>query len=845
MNLDLISDSDWISVINGEREVQFEFLALQLFLANLRHRLQTQAICVEGCIRELKSFYAKFSRLPMAEKDFAKIANREKANSGQLLEVAEVGRKILAGQSLILAGAEELLVKLPPGKWIGGTIPYFMAEGGGCFCQDKIFVTEIPGEYQASTRVYAEAELGRIYEEAEAGGISFVILPADSRTHVEFALHAPRYADFALHPLVGWVAGIDLAMTGKATAKVFCGGPQVLSDAAVVMRVKLPDDCLAQVKIINLFKPGNGQAIKFPTTGLSATTAIVNGREQNFAEYLQQVQADLRLPLVANYYGAKVNVSIKSVDAQSGRIEFYAPVIAGIAYKLANPVQDYVSEFEACVNELPPGNMLFACNCILNYLHSKLEGRRISRFSGPVTFGEIAFQLLNQTLVYVEIVKIPASEGSATGPESNTTMVQLAAAHEELAACEQRFRMISESMPVGIVLTDGAGKLLYESPFCRKLRGAVSDQPGRSWAEDLHPDDQPRVLATLAESLRDGRDVNHEFRFVHPDGKICWVHSQTAFLRSDTGEITGRVGIVQDITGRREGEIELERVNRELVRASREAGIAEVATGVLHNVKNVINSINTSASIITEQVQNSKSSSLARAAALLREHASDLAMFLIHDPKGRMLPGYLEQLALQLAAERGALLEELRMFGQNVQHISDIVTMQQTYAKLGGTSEKIGPVVLMEDSLRFSSAALTRHGVEVVREYAPDLPEIIVEKHKVLQILVNFIRNAKHACQAAERRDRKLVLRVTNGGEFVSFVVKDNGIGIPPENLGRIFEHGFTTKKSGHGFGLHSGVLATRELGGELLVHSDGVGTGATFTLRLPVCWPAAGPSAS
>jgi PAS domain S-box-containing protein len=838
MNLDSISEQTWLSVINGERNVQFEFLALQLFLANLRHRLQTKTTSVAGCIAELKTFYAQFNRLPMAENDFAKIANQQPSGTGHLLEVGEVGRRILAGQSLILAGAEELLVKLPPGNWIGGTTPYFMAESGGCLCRDKIFVTEIPGACQTSARVYSEAELCHIFAEAETGGISFVILPADSRTHLEFALHAPCYADFALHPLVGWVAGIDPATTGQATAKVFCGGPQALGDAAAVMRVKLPSDCLAQVKTINLFKPGGGPTIKFPNTGLSATTAIIGGQERNLAEYLQQVQADLRLPLVANYYGAMVNVSIRSVVSESGRIEFYAPVIAGIAYKLALPIQDYVSEFETRVAALPPGNVLFACNCILNFIHSKLEGRRIGLLGGPVTFGEIAFQLLNQTLVYVEIVQVAAPEARSPGTQLDAAMAQLAAAHAELAASEQRFRLLREAMPVGIVLTDSAGKLLYESPYCGKVRG-TSNQAGRSWTEDIHPDDLPGVLAVLAQGHRDGCDFSHEFRFVHPDGTICWVHSQSAFLRSESGNLTGSITLVQDITGRKQGEIELERVNQELIQASREAGIAEVTTGVLHNVKNVINSVNVSAGVIAGQVKNSKSASLAKAAALLREHAADLGAFLTEDPKGKMVPGYLEQLARHLAAERTALLEELLQFEQNVRHISEIVTMQQNYAKVGGTSENVGPVKLMEDSLRFNTASLARHGVQVVREYEPNLPEITVEKHRVLQILVNFICNAKHACQAAGRRDRKLVVRVTHGGPFVNFVVMDNGVGIPPENLGRIFEHGFTTKKSGHGFGLHSGVLTAKELGGELQVQSDGVGTGATFTLRLPVGRPA------
>ena len=605
------------------------------------------------------------------------------------------------------------------------------------------------------------------------------------------------------------------------------------------MRMKLPADRLAQINIINLFQQGNGDTICFPTTGFSATTAVINGTEHNLAEYLQRIKADTRLPLVANYCGAMVNVSLKSLDPQNGRVEFFAPVVSGIEYRLAMPVMDYVSEFEARLKELSPDSVLFSCNCILNYLHSNLAGRRTGALVGPVTFGEIAFQLLNQTLVYIEVVKVAAAEPHPANAELNATLLELSAAHEEIQASERRFRTLSESAPIGIFLTDAAGRVLYDNHCCQKLGGvSIEDATAGAWMRSIHPNDLPRVTASLKESEREGRDFDHEFRIVGPDGKVCWVQSRTNLLRSETGEITGRIGTLQDITERKEAETQLARVNQELIKASREAGIAEVATGALHNVKNAINSINISAGVIFEQLHKSKSSSLAKVTALLREHAGDLGSFITEDPHGKLLPRYLEQLDEQLAAERAILLGELQTFEKNVQHVKDIVRMQQDYSKLGGTSEKARPVDLMEDSLRIVAAGLARHGIQVVRENDANLPDITVEKHKVLQILVNLIRNAKHACQASDRPDRKLTLQVANCGEFIQFAVRDNGIGIPPDNLNRLFEHGFTTKKEGHGFGLHSAALAVRQLGGDIRAQSDGVGKGATFSLKLPLCRP-------
>jgi PAS domain S-box-containing protein len=836
MNIDLISESAWTSVIQGTRDVQFEFLGLQLFLVNLRNRLQAKEISIEDCVRELKAFYRKFSCLPMAEKDFQKIANRQEAATNRLLTPEETARRIITGECLMLAGEEKLLAALPPGKWIGGTIPYFMAPEGGCLCKDRIFVTEIPGEFQASTRKYAAADLSGLYRDAGEREVSFVILPANSPAHIEFALHAPRYPGFALHPLVGWVAGVDLAMTGNAVPKVFCGGPEALADGAAVMRIKLPADRHAQIKIVNPFQPGRGDRICFPTTGFSATAALINGREQNFAEYLERVKADTRLPLVANYSGAMVNVALKSVDAKNGRVEFYAPVVSSVEYKLASPIADYVSEFEASQKELTTDNVLFSCNCILNYLYSKLEGRRTSALYGPVTFGEIAFQLLNQTLVYLEIIKVAAPH-----TDGHDATLELSAAHEEIQASEQRFRALSDSAPLGIFLTDAAGRVVYENLRCRKLTGIANGEGiTGGWMRNIDPSDLPRVSAAIRDSEREGRDFDDEFRFVGADGKVCWIRSQATVLRSATGEITGRVGTLHDITDRKEAETRLERLNEELIRASREAGIAEFATGVLHNVKNVINSINVSAGVISEQVQKSKSSSLTKVTTMLREHAGNLGSFITEHPQGKLLPKYLEQLDERLSTERAVLLGELQAFGTNVQHIKDIIAMQQNYAKLGGGSEKVNPVDLMEDSLRIVADGLSRHGIKVGREYAANLPDITVEKHKVLQILVNFIRNAKESCQSSNEHDGELVLKLSNGGEFVHFAVRDNGIGIPPENLSRLFERGFTTKEDGHGFGLRSAALAVRQLGGDIKAQSDGVGKGATFSLKLPICPPGA-----
>jgi signal transduction histidine kinase len=282
---------------------------------------------------------------------------------------------------------------------------------------------------------------------------------------------------------------------------------------------------------------------------------------------------------------------------------------------------------------------------------------------------------------------------------------------------------------------------------------------------------------------------------------------------------------------------ELEKIHRQLVDVSRRGGMAEIATNVLHNVGNVLNSVNVSTGLIVDSVKKSRTSSLARVVVLLREHAHDLGEFITNDPRGKHLPAHLAQLSEHLLADQETIVRELDSLRQNVEHIKEIVAMQQNYATFGGVKEMINVVDLVEDSMRMNEGTLSRHGVEVIREFQ-NVPPMNVEKHKILQILVNLLRNAKHACQESDRADKRLTVRVANGDGGVRISVIDNGIGIPPENLIRIFSHGFTTRKDGHGFGLHSGALAAKEMGGSLTVHSDGPGQGAMFTLELPCPTP-------
>ena len=324
-----------------------------------------------------------------------------------MYSVVEVEKFIAEGRTLLLAGEEALLRQLPKGQWIGGTIPYFITPSeGGAVSQDKIFVTDITAvTASAITSVYDQNGLGKVYTDAEGSGFSFIVLPAASPAHASFALNGPNYKDFGNRPLIGWVAGVHLSDLGKATPKVFDGSSgAAYEQEAVVMHVTLPPGKSVDVGIINIFEQGDGDMLTFAADGFSCTDVMVNGVKENFAEYITRNNLDTKLPLVADYYGALVNISFQSVDP-GGEVKFYAPVFTGIRYKHAKAVSNYAASFgeQLRKSNLDGQNIVFSCNCILNYLYSELEGRKTDPFVGPITFGEIAYQLLNQTLVYMEV----------------------------------------------------------------------------------------------------------------------------------------------------------------------------------------------------------------------------------------------------------------------------------------------------------------------------------------------------------------------------------------------------------------------------------------------------------
>jgi PAS domain S-box-containing protein len=447
----------------------------------------------------------------------------------------------------------------------------------------------------------------------------------------------------------------------------------------------------------------------------------------------------------------------------------------------------------------------------------------------------------DQSSVWVRVTAALVRNANGEAECSVGFLENISERKEMQSALEQSKNLLENVIsdaPLAIMACDSDGRIAMSNPAAVDLFGIVaSGHPGAAFAVDVFlPDGVTRVPAgdrPLARALRGQTISNAEFVVSHPGSSPRTILVSARQLMAHSGQCLGAVVVAQNITERKDSDVEFERVHKQLLDASRLAGMAEVASNVLHNVGNVLTSVTVSASLVAECVKNAKVAGLGRAAALLKEREADLGVFITTDERGRKLPAYLAQLAEQLQGNQRLALKELASLHDNIEHIKETVAMQQSYAKLCGVAETVTVTSLIDDSLRMNAGALTRHGVTVVREIA-EMPAITVDKHRILQILVNLIRNAKYACDESGRADKSVIIRAQSDERIVRISVIDNGVGIHPDNLGRLFRHGFTTRKTGHGFGLHSGALAAKELGGSLTAHSDGPGRGATFILELP-----------
>jgi NO-binding membrane sensor protein with MHYT domain len=359
------------------------------------------------------------------------------------------------------------------------------------------------------------------------------------------------------------------------------------------------------------------------------------------------------------------------------------------------------------------------------------------------------------------------------------------------------------------------------------------ENPGALLAS-FYPEDVAQLKAAVRAALTGDRETCAiRMRVSPPNGGTIHLQAHARLSRDEEGRLRRLLGVSWDVTDQVRQEERRLQLQLQLQEASRHAGMAEVATGVLHSVGNVLNSLGVSAMLLQSRLKASKVSNIERAAKLITEQGPRLGEFFASDPRGKELPGYLRQIGEHLVTENRELCDEAQAVVTHVEHIGKIVAAQQTYARRGGSLEELQAAELVEHALVLHFS--TSMEVVVHREFGA-VDRVVVDRHKLLQILGNLLSNARHALRDKTHGSRELTVRLRAlPSGFFAIEVEDTGAGIGAEAMKRLFEFGFTTKKDGHGFGLHASAILAKEMGGELTARSEGVGRGACFTVRLPI----------
>ncbi|MCW8399916.1 ATP-binding protein [Legionella sp. PATHC038] len=348
----------------------------------------------------------------------------------------------------------------------------------------------------------------------------------------------------------------------------------------------------------------------------------------------------------------------------------------------------------------------------------------------------------------------------------------------------------------------------------------------------IHEQDRFELEQKVKRALKDRVDYECELRVRNPDGNYHWYR---IICQCQKGE-KQLAGIVIDIHKSKISEEKIKELNLQISSTARRAGMAEVATTILHNIGNILNSSNVSIALLKNSLNLDYYQKLLKIMEMMEQHQLDLKDFLSHDPKGKIIPQYLLALSKIIIEENEKNNIEVDNLQNDLRHISQIVDTQKSISGLSSINEQVYLPELLETAVNITMSSSKNANIQIIKEFKP-APLITVDKSKLLQILVNLIQNAKDSLlenTSSPIKEIKLTIQKTEK-KLMQLIVEDNGVGINPENLQRIFAFGFTTKINGHGFGLHSSALSAREMGGSLLAESKGEGYGARFTLNLPI----------
>lgn len=323
------------------------------------------------------------------------------------------------------------------------------------------------------------------------------------------------------------------------------------------------------------------------------------------------------------------------------------------------------------------------------------------------------------------------------------------------------------------------------------------------------------------------------YLYIEHDRKVISVQKEVERLKEENEalkeELTQRMSELEAVVKK------LKRAEAELEGKSHESEMAEIATGVLQNVANVLSSLNSSNTFIKDTAKNSKLEGLLKANKILREHIDHIDQFIYENPKGKKLLEYYLKLEEPLKKERDDIVSQSERLDEKINIINDVITAQQSHAGISNqlTSE-LSLSGIVESTLSLHSELIDDYNLSIKQNLKATIP-VIAQRSKLIHVLVNFIKNAGESMENNRDGNKNLTIKSWEDSHRVYLSITDNGAGIENKNLDKVFSHKYSTKKKGHGFGLHSSANYMKEVGGNIKVSSEGVGKGTTFTLIFPI----------
>ncbi|MBF0190950.1 MAG: PAS domain S-box protein [Magnetococcales bacterium] len=416
---------------------------------------------------------------------------------------------------------------------------------------------------------------------------------------------------------------------------------------------------------------------------------------------------------------------------------------------------------------------------------------------------------------------------------------QLAREKERRRHAETLYRVLFENMADGIVVINGKGLITHFNTMAERIFGWTEKEVSDQSVSMLLPLAQRESYEDhLAEQLEVHRtqvvDLKRELHAMRKDGAEIMIEIRVRefYLGGDKHYIA----VVRDVAEERETRERIERLNRELLEAERGSSMAAIANGVLHNVGNLLVPVVVGVQILVEGLRGSRLSRLVDVAKMLDRPEDEQIRFLTTDAQGRKVLGYLGRLSAHLVEERANLLNEANLVVAGSDAVSKLISSQQALARRSsGEMESVNIAEIIDQLLAMNAYSFERHFITVERDFNASIVELVLDRQRLLQIVANLIWNARDALKSRNDGRAVLSIQLRSDPHHVWIIVSDNGCGIAAENLPHLFKEGFTTKSGGHGFGLYSAACSARELGGGLTVSCPGIGSGATFTLQLPV----------